>query len=124
MTEWGAPGAYTRRGELIPYYYIPEGLRGNREGTRTVTTSSGEAQNCGAVKRREEACYRQETGVLSRYSIDGEDPKGRKNGDAWSDGAEPEGGRPHWRSPSGPGPPKGPPPRCPGRRERSHPYAP
>jgi len=41
VTEWGAPGAYTRRKKLIPYY-IPEGLRGNREGTRTVTTSSGE----------------------------------------------------------------------------------
>ena len=66
-------------GKLVPDY-IPEGLSGNREGTRTVTTSSGEAQNCGAVKRREVACYRQETGVavgpvLPRYSIDGEDPK-------------------------------------------------
>ena len=28
-------------------------------------------------------------GPVPRYSIDGEDPRGRKNEDAWSDGAEP-----------------------------------
>ena len=41
-------------------------------------------------------------GPVARGTSGGEGPKKRKNGGAGSDGSEPEGGRLHWRSQSGP----------------------
>jgi len=65
-----------------------------------------------------------EDGPVTRGTSSGEGPKRRKNGGAGSDGSEPEGGLPHWRSQSGPGPPIDPPPHYPVLRERSRPCAP
>jgi len=46
-------------------------------------------------------------------AVDGGPEDGPKNVGAGSDGSEPEGGQPHWRSQSGPGPPIDPPPHFP-----------
>ena len=44
-----------------------------------------------------------EDGPVAPGTSGGEVSKKRKNGGAWSDGSEPEGGQPHWRSQSGSG---------------------
>ena len=59
-----------------------------------------------------------EDGPVARGTSGGEGSKKWKNGGAGSDGSEPEGEQPHWRSQSGPGPPIDPPPLYPVLRER------